>query len=65
MALRTGSPGCGAPSANPGVIMSKSPAAVTPCHEPTGPPTPKPPTKLPNLLFKVKTPSTLPHQMNP
>eukprot|EP00957_Ditylum_brightwellii_P106739 8143440-Ditylum_brightwellii.AAC.1 len=65
IASRTRSPGCGAPNANPGVIMSKSPAAITPCHKPTGLPTPKLPTKLPNLLFQVKTPSTLPPQMNP
>eukprot|EP00957_Ditylum_brightwellii_P145884 11108840-Ditylum_brightwellii.AAC.1 len=57
VASRTRSPGCGAQSADPGLIMSKSLAAVTSCHKPTGLPTPKPPTKLLNLLFQVKTPS--------
>eukprot|EP00957_Ditylum_brightwellii_P187122 14252267-Ditylum_brightwellii.AAC.1 len=58
-------PGCGVPSANPGVTMSKSPAVIMPCHKPTGLPILKPPTKPPSLLFQVKTPSTLPLQMNP
>eukprot|EP00957_Ditylum_brightwellii_P205612 15344615-Ditylum_brightwellii.AAC.1 len=64
-ASKTGSSGCGAPSANPGVTMSKSPAVVMPHHKLTGLPTAKLPTKLPNLLFQVKTLSTLPLQMNP
>eukprot|EP00957_Ditylum_brightwellii_P145961 11115254-Ditylum_brightwellii.AAC.1 len=65
IASRSRSPGCGAPSANPGEIMNKSPAAIMPCHKPTGLLTPKPPTKSLNLLFQLKTPSTLPPQMNP
>eukprot|EP00957_Ditylum_brightwellii_P018070 1361874-Ditylum_brightwellii.AAC.1 len=65
IASRTRFPGCGAPSVNPEEIMSKSLAATTPCHKSTGLPTPKLSTKPPNLLFQVKTPSTLPPQMNP
>eukprot|EP00957_Ditylum_brightwellii_P041217 3120327-Ditylum_brightwellii.AAC.1 len=65
IASTTRFPEYGAPSANPGEIMSKRPAAVTPCHKPAGLPTPKPPTKPPNLLFQVKTPLALPPQMNP
>eukprot|EP00957_Ditylum_brightwellii_P157877 12017692-Ditylum_brightwellii.AAC.1 len=65
IASKTGSPGCIAPSANPGVAMSKSPAVITPCLKPTGLPTPKLHTKPPKPLLQVKTPSTLPLQMNP
>eukprot|EP00957_Ditylum_brightwellii_P073189 5563770-Ditylum_brightwellii.AAC.1 len=64
-ASRTKSPGCGAPNENLEEILSNSPVIVTPCHKPTGLPTPKPPTKLPNLLFQVNIPSALPLQMNP
>eukprot|EP00957_Ditylum_brightwellii_P140823 10727409-Ditylum_brightwellii.AAC.1 len=64
-APKTKFPGYDAPNAHSGTIMSKSPAAVMPCHKPTGLPTSKLPTKPPNLLSQVKIPSTLPLQMNP